>query len=181
MADYFAPFAVDWNDGRWWWTAGVGVVDKKEDSEIARGQSDLGRTYRLSAGVGREVGALWNVMRLEWEVVGAVHVGSESLVDLRANLIARWTEFPWNHIVYSTFALGIGPSFITRRSRYESEGGQHSRHLTNGVLFELTLAPPRRPDWAFALRLDHRSPIFDLIRHGGTPSDFVVVGVKHRF
>jgi hypothetical protein len=73
--------------------------------------------------------------------------------------MARWVRFPWDQLVDTTFAIGVGPSFATRKAWFErdEESGRGGSRLLTALIFELTLAAPRHPDWAVALRLHHRS------------------------
>ena len=178
---YFAPFDLDWNDGRWWATASLGVVAKNNFSSIVLlADPDFGKTYIGGIALGREFGAIIDALRLEWEAGASLVWGREDYVDLRFEIGARWIRFPWNEYVFTTAALMIGPSYITSRSNYELNEGEAAR-FKNGLILEITAAPPDRPDLALALRIHHRSSIFHLIPDAGTPSDFVTLGFKYRF
>lgn len=178
---YFAPFDLDWRDGRWWGTAALGVVAKNNLSSIVLLASpDFGRTYIGSLALGREFGAIWDSLRLEWEAGASLVWGREDYVDLRFGIGARWIRFPWNEHVFTTAAIILGPSYITELSRYELKEGD-ATHFKNGLVLEITAAPPDRPDLTVALRIHHRSSIFNLIPNAGTPSDFVTLGFKLRF
>lgn len=180
--DYFRPFDMNWADGRWWVSGYFGPVARNELSQIVfHLNPHLQQQYVALATLGREFGSIGNVVRLEWDTGIGFHFGTrETFVDVHALVGARWIAFPWNAYLPTTFAVLTGPSLASKKSHYEIENG-HASYYKNGLMLELTLAPPDEPDWMFALRIHHRSSIFGLIPDAGTPSDYVTIGLKHRF
>ena len=120
--------------------------------------------------------------RLAFEVEGlyAFHWPDGAYHEFGASVNARWYDFPWNHHVPTSFAIGVGPSLTTRVPPIEAERGHHSR-LLNQFNLELTGDIAQDSSLALVLRLQHRSGIFGLINgvHGG--SDFLTFGLKWRF
>jgi hypothetical protein len=179
-ADYFKPFGFDWNDGKWFVSGYFGVAARDNLSALLfRFDANYERQYVVLGTLGREIGALGNVLRFEWETGLAVHFGRQEYVDAHLYFVARWIWFPWNRWLPTTLALGTGPSLASAKPDLENEHGK-ARYYSNGLLLELTAALPQAPDWMLALRLHHRSGILGLL-NASTPSDYVTVGFKHRF
>ena len=180
LATYFDPLNVTWADGRWYVTGYAGVMAQNKFSSVVRLDADLQNDVLVGVGIGREFAAIGDALRFEWEANVAVHEDPFGTVgDFRFMLGARWTSFPWNAWLSTTFAVMTGPSYLTGKSAYEIRKGQTER-FTNGMAFELTFAPPEREDLRGVLRIHHRSPLFG---EAGTasPSDAVTLGLQYRF
>ena len=180
LATYFDPLNVTWADGRWYVTGYAGVMAQNKFSSVVRLDADLQNDVLVGVGIGREFAAIGDALRFEWEANVAVHEDPFGTVgDFRFMLGARWTSFPWNAWLPTTFAVMTGPSYLTGKSAYEIRKGQTER-FTNGMAFELTFAPPEREDLRGVLRIHHRSPLFG---EAGTasPSDAVTLGLQYRF
>ena len=180
LATYFDPLNFAWADGRWYVTGYAGVMAQNKLSSVVLLDADLQSDILVGVGIGREFAAIGDALRFEWEANVAVHQDPFGTVgDFRFMLGARWTAFPWNAWVPTTFAVMTGPSYLTGKSAYEIRKGQTER-FTNGMAFELTFAPPDREDLRGVLRIHHRSPLFG---EAGTasPSDAVTLGLQYRF
>jgi hypothetical protein len=180
--DYFDPLGGSWNDGNWWWSGFAGVVALNYTSHFLLLQPDFGRTYMVGATLGREY-AKYGWLRFEWEASASLEFLKEQPIgDFRLMpLTARFVDFPWNRWVLTSFASGIGLSWMTSKSRYEEEDGDKTKRWNVGVFWELTFADPDRPDWAGLVRVQHRSPLLGLLPDHGNTLDFFVLGLKHRF
>lgn len=179
--DYFKPFDFQWADGKSWVNAYGGVVGKAELSSILfTGDFSTGDVGVVGVSMGREFGSLGNALRFEWEIGSSFHFGDETFASAHAYLVARWIWFPWNNWLTTTFAVGTGPSIASKKSKYESEKGEAS-YYKNGMMMELTFGLPQEPDWQMQLRIQHRSSIFGVLPKAGTPSDYLTIGIKHRF
>ena len=179
--DYFNPFDFQWGDGRSWANAYVGVIGTGDLSQIVfAGNFNTGDVYLLGLSYGREFGSLGNALRFEWEIGASVHFGAETFASGHAYVIARWIWFPWNRWLMTTFAVGTGPSYATKRSKYEAESGTAARYK-NGMMFEFTFGLPQEPNWQMQARIQHRSSIFGVLANAGSPSDYFSLGLKYRF
>lgn len=180
LATYFDPLNFAWADGRWYVTGYAGVMAQNKLSSVVLFNASLQDDVLVGVGLGREFAAIGDALRFEWEANVAVHQDPFGTVgDFRFMLGARWTAFPWNASLPTTFAVMTGPSYLTGKSAYEVRKGQTER-FTNGMAFELTFAPPDREDLRGVLRIHHRSPLFG---EAGTasPSDAVTLGLQYRF
>lgn len=180
-SDYFNPFDFQWGDGRSWVSVYGGVIAKAELSSILfTGDFSTGDVGIVAASYAREFGSLGNAVRFEWEVGSSFHFGAETFVSAHAYLVTRWIWFPWNHWLMTTFAVGTGPSLASKKSKYESESGESS-YYKNGFMMEFTFGLPEEPDWMLQARIHHRSSIFGVLPKAGSPSDYLTLGIKHRF
>jgi hypothetical protein len=178
--NYFTPFGFAWNDGKWFVSGYLGVGARANLSTILlRGRADYTSQYLLLGTLGREIGSLGNLVRFEWETGLGLHFGNQEFIDAHLYFVARWIAFPWNRWIPTTIAIGTGPSLASAKPDLENEKGL-ANYYKNGLMLELTLAPPESPDWMIAARMHHRSSVFGLL-HNGSPSDYVTVGIKHRF
>jgi hypothetical protein len=121
---------------------------------------------------------------LDIEVEGGVgrRFGDNDSVEAYAALALRWTEFPWNNHVRTTFAVyPIGPSYVADLSPSEVSKDGRSANWLNYFAIELTLAAPSLPQLEVLFRLHHRSGAFGLINGSTNGADFLSVGARYRF
>lgn len=121
---------------------------------------------------------------LDIEVEGGVgrRFGDNDSVEAYAALALRWTEFPWNRHLRTTFAVyPIGPSYVADLSPSEVSKDGRSANWLNYFGLELTLAAPSLPELEVLFRLHHRSGAFGLINGSTNGADFLSVGARFRF
>lgn len=95
--------------------------------------------------------------------------------------IFRWQNFPWNRYLENSIGLGWGVSYVTRIPTWEQRNASNTKRLLNYLMFELTFALPRYPQWQVALRLHHRSGVFGLYGADNAGSTAVGIGIRYRF
>jgi hypothetical protein len=121
---------------------------------------------------------------LDIEVEGGVgrRFGDNDSVEAYAALALRWTAFPWNDHVRTTFAVyPIGPSYVADLSPSEVSKDGRSANWLNYFAIELTLASPSLPQLEVLFRLHHRSGAFGAINGSTNGADFLSVGARYRF
>lgn len=167
-----------WRDG-WSITAFIGQHDDSRFGEIVsmRGWR-LEPTYIAGAALNRKFGEWFDGM-LHWEVEGSLfrYWGEQRHWEGNAALVARWTYFPWDDYVDTSFAFGQGVSMASRRPAVERDD---TRKFLNHLLTEFEFAPPRDSPWSVVARLHHRSGVFGLYGTRGG-SNFVTLGLRYRF
>ena len=112
--------------------------------------------------------------------------------EFNAAFVLRWRKFPWNKTIMTTFGVGDGISYATEKPPVEKDphgvlhGEEHSRWETaqtlNYLLFDITFALPKAPEYSLFFRIHHRSGIFGLVNgidRGGT--NFLCVGIRCQF
>lgn len=119
---------------------------------------------------------------LSLELEGSVgkYFGDQDNWEFNLPIVAvRWSKFPWNHHVLTSFAFGIGPSYATRVPPLEEVLNDSSQQWLIHWFGELTFGPPQK-NWSVALRLHHRSCGFGFVGdHGGL--NILAAGIKYRW
>lgn len=119
---------------------------------------------------------------LTLEVEGQVgkYFGDQDNLEFNLPVAGRWRNFPWDSVVDTSFAYGVGLSYATEEPEAEKMIHEGTTSRLMGYWFgEITLGPPGR-NWAVALRLHHRSPAFGLFAASGGSNTFAA-GLKVRF
>lgn len=93
----------------------------------------------------------------------------------------RWIDFPWNHVITTTFAIGEGLSYDTNIPQVEAENSEETQNLLNYLMLEATFALPKYPRWELVYRIHHRSGVFGLYNAGNNGSTAVGLGIRYRF
>ena len=138
--------------------------------------------YLVTLSYNRRVATI--LRHLDIEVEGGVgrRFGDNRSVEAYAALALRWTEFPWNRHLRTTFAIyPIGPSYVADLSPSEVSKDGRSANWLNYFALELTFAAPALPELEALFRLHHRSGAFGLINGSTNGADFLSVGARYRF
>lgn len=138
--------------------------------------------YLVSLSYNRRIATIFR--HLDIEVEGGVgrRFGDNDSFEAYAALALRWTEFPWNRHLRTTFAVyPIGPSYVADLSPSEVSKDGRSANWLNYFALELTLAAPSLPQLEMLFRLHHRSGAFGLINGSTNGADFLSVGARFRF
>jgi hypothetical protein len=150
--------------------------------EILRLQTEFRNTHLGAVGVSRIMHRFNRHLHLEVEVNVARHRGMQAHFELNAAAGLRWNTFPWDRIVDTSLAYGLGPSYAFDRPPIEE---RPDRPASRGLVFmtgELALAPPghRSASWEGFVRIHHRSGMFGVVSESAG-SNFVTAGLRHRF
>ncbi|MGB6221778.1 hypothetical protein [Haloferula sp.] len=187
----FTPHEPDADRGAWSFAAGVAFITSNNINEIIGGDINVdngpagGEIYSLTAT--RRLGQfnleLWgHTFQPQLELPLTLEIIDENsrspFFGLNASLVVRWEEFPWSHLVHTTFATGVGLSYddqvyLMDISRHP---GSDRSHLKFNWPLQLTFAHPEHPDHQLMLFIAHQSGgrIFD---DGGVNS----LGIGYRF
>ena len=119
--------------------------------------------------------------RLVFEVEGQVvrHFGDQNHFEFNLPIIARWASFPWDDVVDTSLAFGVGPSYASEKPEIEVANNGDSHRWLVYWMMEVEIGPPQT-SWSAMLRLHHRSGAYGLVANEGG-SNAIVLGVKHRF
>ena len=119
--------------------------------------------------------------RLTLEVEGQVGYNFGDQSHWEINLVAgpRWRQFPWNDVVATSVAFGLGLSMASEVPEVEVELEGASEQLLIYWNADVTLGPPRS-NWAVLLRLHHRSGGFGSIADDGG-MNAVALGLRIAF
>lgn len=136
-------------------------------------------TYLAGLGISHRFATLFD--KLDFEVLGqtALHFGHAHQWEFDAAAVARWTSFPWNDVVRTSFAFGVGPSYETQTPAEEIALHGESAQWLGFWMAEITVGPPESA-WSGVLRLHHRSTTFGLFgKNGG--SNWLALGIRREF
>lgn len=129
--------------------------------------------------------------RLVSPLVGVVQISGNATLREGSNehtiyefspyIEGRWANFPWNHYVNTSFAIGEGISYDTSIPSLEGKSSSNTKRLLNYLLLEATLAPPSYPRLQLVLRVHHRSGAYGLYHAGNTGSNDLGLGIRYLF
>lgn len=121
--------------------------------------------------------------RRNWEgelQFGVHHSGLQDHLEVNGAIIHRWSEWPWDGLLRTTFAGGTGLSYASDVPRLEREGkpGEDAQRLLLYLVLEFEVAPYWAERWSIYARIHHRSGVFGTFGgvHGG--SDHVGLGFR---
>lgn len=119
--------------------------------------------------------------RLVFEVEGQVvrHFGDQDHWEFNLPIIGRWEAFPWNEVVDTSLAFGVGPSYASEKPKVEVANDGESHRLLVYWMMEFEGGPPDK-GWSAIFRLHHRSGAFGFVADEGG-SNAIVIGLKQRF
>lgn len=118
---------------------------------------------------------------LEYESGLYKHWGDEEYWEFTQAIIGRWNYFPWNHLVYTTVAMGFGMSYTDVLPRRATENNPEVTNLLHFQPVEVTFSLPDKPDLQLVLRLHHRSGGFGIYCPGVATYNSVGLGLRYYF
>jgi len=161
-------------DGRRCWSFDVGVafITSSNIGEIFSGEFSTadgpagGEIYSLTAT--RRLGEFelklgGHTFHPQLELPLTLEIVDENsrspFLDFNASVVVRWEEFPWNHVVKTTVATGIGLSYSQHVYRMDKELHPRSNrsHLKFNWPIQVTFALPSHPDHQLMLYIAHQS------------------------
>ncbi len=166
---------------RWSTAAYTGLFTHTRFNEIIRLQTDFDDSYVAALAVNRTLAV--HGAHAEWEAEAQVarHWGRQHHFEVNAALLLRWRRYPWDNLVNTSVALGIGPSFALSTPALEEELRERVSRRLLFMPFEITAGPPGADSsWEVFTRVHHRSGAFDVISRAGG-SNFVAAGLRVRF
>ncbi len=119
--------------------------------------------------------------RLGFEIEGQVvrHFGDQDNWEFNLPIVGRWEAFPWDDVVDTSLAFGIGPSYASQRPKAEVQNRGNSHHLLVYWKMEAEAGLPGKA-WSAIIVLHHRSGAFNTVADEGG-SNAIVVGFRRRF
>jgi hypothetical protein len=124
----------------------------------------------------------WN-FSIDAEVGAGQRFGNSDATEVWGAFYLRFDGFPWNHIVYTTWAASTGLNYasnISAREITKSGNGKGSKFL-HYFSPEMTFANPDYKDLALVFRLHHRSGMFGLFNGVNGGSTMVTLGLRYHF
>lgn len=118
---------------------------------------------------------------ISFEIEGQIvrHFGDQDHWEFNLPIIVRWETFPWNDVIGTSVAFGLGPSYASEVPKEEiAIYGESQKWLVYWV-FELAMGMPES-DWRSIFRLHHRSGAFGIVADEGG-SNVLAVGLRRQF
>jgi len=155
------------------------MTDNKWEDTVAPWNLDYRDSTFLGLAASHVIGRFDD--RLGFEIEGQVirHFGDQDHWEFNLPIIGRWETFPWDEVVDTSLAFGIGPSYASEKPKIEVDNEGDSQRWLVYWMVEIEAGPPDK-DWSVILRLHHRSEAFGLVADEGG-SNAMVIGFKKRF
>jgi hypothetical protein len=156
------------------------VTKEKWERAIMPGAEFADATLFVVAGSWRFARLLADKLSLELEAQVGKYLGDQDHWEFNLPILGfRWHRFPWDRLLATSFAWGIGPSYATQVPEIEIEtNGQSSRWLIHWF-GELAFGPPTA-GWEALLRLHHRSDGFGTMAEDGG-ANAICAGLRYYF
>ena len=171
------------SDNQWFISLYTGQYSNTAFNEIIRFNTQFESSHVLVASLGRELGVYREKIGMELEGQVAWHTGDQSHGEINASYTLRWLPFIWDRYLDTSFAFGNGFSYATSDPELEireSDDGD-TNQLLYYFLVEMAFVVPRHEQWDVFVRIHHRSSVFGAIGGITAGSNFVGVGLRHRF
>ena len=115
--------------------------------------------YILGFQVSRRVARVFDRIDVEAEAGAAIRGGEGRSDEVWIAAYVRWTEFPWNETVRTSFAINTGLNYASTvtpvaRARSKTDAGSRLLHY---LAPEITFAPASWAETDLFLRFHHRS------------------------
>ncbi len=136
-------------------------------------------TYLAGAGFSRRLTTFFDALDIEVLGQTALHFGHAHQWEFDGALAARWTYFPWNNVLATSVAFGLGPSYETQTPPEEQVLNGQSKQWLAFWVFELEAGPPESV-WSGVVRIHHRSTAFGLFGKAGG-SNWLELGIRRHF
>jgi hypothetical protein len=162
--------------------AGPLTTDTTTD-DILVGSPSFEDSMIVGAALNKGLVTVFEHLDIEAEAQAVKHFGDQDHWEFNGLLLARWTKFPWDHVVDTTVAIGDGLSFPTEVPPLETRrhGPDLSGRVLNYVLGEVTFALPEVPEWNLVWRFHHRSGFFGAFDGVTEGSTVIGGGIKYKF
>ena len=117
---------------------------------------------------------------LAFEQEGSLSFYSEGIqsTSFQETTLLRWLATPWNKVVNSSLAMGIGLSYALSPPQVEIDVLSRSNSLLMHLVFEF--AADINSKWKGIFRIHHRSGAYGLFNGVVGGSDFLCLGVRYR-
>lgn len=142
---------------------------------------ELAKTLDEDNFLRRLVNPLVGVVQLAGNFTLRVGSNQHTIYEFNPYLSFRWANWPWNHRVVTSLAIGEGLSYDTSVSSLEKRTNQNTKRLLNYLMLEAAFGLPQYPEVQLFARIHHRSGAYGLYRAGNTGSNSVGAGVRYLF
>jgi len=141
---------------------------------------DFKDSHMITVALARRIGTYGDKASFEIEGQIVKHFNLQNHWELNALVAARWEAFGWDHVLDTSMAFGLGPSYATDKPEIEIINDGDTARFLIYWMFELAVALPEYPRTAMIARVHHRSNAFGWVADNGG-SNALAVGLKWRF
>jgi hypothetical protein len=168
------------------WSLGAygGKYYDTEPAGFLKGDANFKDQYIFALNVGKTVWRSATLpLSLEIDAVLAQQSGQASLTEIAIAPVARWSGFPWNHVLQTDLRLGpLGLSYTPYVSPLERDSAGRGSQFLNFLMIETAFSQPGNKNDEVFLRLHHRCTIYDLMNdYGANGEDFFGIGYRRYF
>jgi hypothetical protein len=155
-----------------------------EPAGFTQGRANYLNQYMVAVTASK---TLWRAeeypLALELDGMIGQQFGVATLNEFAIAPVLRWSGFPWNKWLPTSFRFGpIGYSYTTMVSPLERNDKGEGAQSLNFLMAELTFSGRESPDDEFFIRLHHRCTVYDLINnYGANGQDFLTLGFRRFF
>jgi len=126
----------------------------------------------------------WNT-GFDFEIEGQIakHVGpKQDHWEFNGLGALRWNRFYWDRYLNTSFAVGLGISYATSEGQFEIDAHGDTSKTLAYILVDLDFSLPKYPQWAFDVRIHHRSSAYGTFNDNiEGASNALGVGLKYRW
>ena len=114
---------------------------------------------------------IWAVLLINFTRI----FGDEDYSEVFFTPTISWNYFPWDNVVDTTAAIGVGLSYTSIESNLDNSG----KNLLASMIFELEFKLPEYEKVSMFTRIHHRSTAGIFAEGGG--SNFYAIGLRYNF
>lgn len=162
-------------------TAYGGLLTNNDWHDVFTGESlDFPDSWLVALAGSKELGRVFDHLVIELEGQVVRHLGEQDHWEFNVPVVFRWEKFPWDNVVDTSLAYGIGPSYATKVPAEEAARKGDSQQWLVYWMFEIGLGLPQSQNWSVIARLHHRSGAWGVVADDGG-SNVLALGLKRRF
>lgn len=102
-----------------------------------------------------------------------------TIYEIIPYITAKWPLLPENDLIKARIIIGEGISWVSNVPYREHRNSDEPQKLLNYLMFEISLAPAKHPEFELVYRIHHRSGVFGL--YGADNSGSTAVGLTLRY
>lgn len=179
--------------GSWYGMLYYGRMTNDRFLEVLRFQTNVDEAKLYSGEIGYRLHDDNLLVEFLDPVLSSVNVGLNftyqddpvgDIYQVNPFIMVRWSNFPWNHRLRTTFAFAEGLSYSSSVPSVEINPSRQDltyNKLLNYLAAEVTISLPSRKNWELVYRLHHRSSIFGLMDADNDGSTAIAIGIRHYF
>lgn len=135
--------------------------------------------YVTSIGLRKEVWQLWRHSRIFTEMNLSWISGDEEYAEAFVTPTITWDTFPWDHVVDTTAALGVGLSYTSKTTELD----EIDQRWMASMIVELEMQPASWDSWSMYTRIHHRSNAGGVFgdETDAKGSNFPSLGLRYHF